>query len=305
MDFAQMSDDHSDDRPIAPSTLYKYVVADRIDVLRNANIRFTPPLNTNDIFEVRQTFEMLAGPKMQDLFAVQAEMLDMEETILSAVKDTPLAGMSPDALMKLFKSATGTDLEATLQTTLSTMLNDTIFPAMNSPQAIDRLLTKLGRDLICLSLTERFDSSPMWAHAHNSTGFVIAFNTENSFFRRGDLGERQGLQKIKYFNGKITEVMDDPYAALMSKQKDWAYEREWRLYLTAAQASKTVTVGEEAIHLVDFPSQAVQRVVLGLRASEELESSLKSILADSYSHAQLTRVSADFASASLIETPVA
>lgn len=296
----------TEDRPIPPPTVYKYVVADRRDVLGNGSIRFTPPLNTNDIFEVRQTFELLAGPKMQDLFAEQAAGLEINETIAAAMKDTPLASVSPDAIKQFFEMMTGGNLEASMHSMLGVVLNEAVFPAMNSPQAMDGLLTKLGRDLICLSLTERFDSSPMWAHyAGNSTGFVIAFDANNGFFRRGDESERQGLHKITYFNGKIAEMMDDPYAALMSKQEDWAYEREWRLYLKADQASKVFEVGGETVHLVDFPVEAVQRVILGLRASDELESSLKDILASDYPHAQLTRVRADRGTASLSETPVA
>jgi hypothetical protein len=83
------------------------------------------------------------------------------------------------------------------------------------------------------------------------------------------------------------------------------YEREWRLYLKAEQASKTLTVGEETIHLIDFPVEAVQRVILGLCASDELKTSLKSILASGYPHARLSRVFADRRTASLIEAPVA
>ncbi len=301
-----MLDNQDDNRPLPPTIVYKYVAAERVDVLRNGSIRFTPPLNTNDIFEVRQTFEMLAGPKMQELFAQQAAAVDINSSLVDAVKDTPLAGMSPDTLKQLFKTATGGDLETSLQGILSVVFNDTVFPHLNSPKIVDDLLTKLGRDLLCLSLTERFDSSPMWAHyAGNSTGFVIAFETDNIFFRRGDAGERQGLHKITYFDGQIAEVMDDVYAALISKQEDWAYEREWRLYVKADQASKTLVVCADTIHLVDFPRAAVQRVILGLRASPELEADMRNLLADHYPHALLTRVQADRGTASLTEVPVA
>lgn len=300
-----MLENQDDNRPLPPTIVYKYVAAERVDVLRNGSIRFTPPLNTNDIFDVRQTFEMLAGPKMQELFVQQAAAVDINETLVDAMKDTPLAGMSPDALKQLFKTATGGDLETSLQGILSTVLNDTVFPNMNSPKVMDDLLTKLGSDLICLSLTERFDSSPMWAHyAGNSTGFVIAFETDNIFFRRGDAGERQGLHKITYFDGQIAEVMDDVWAALMSKQQDWAYEREWRLYVKADQASKTLAVCADTIHLVDFPRGAVQRVILGLRASAELEADMLNLLAAHYPHALLTRVQADRGTASLKEVRV-
>lgn len=304
-EIAPVLDDQEDDQTLPPSIVYKYVGAERIDVLRNGNIRFTPPLNTNDIFEVRQTFEMLAGPKMQELFAERAAALDINDTLVNAMKDTPLAGMSPDALKQFFKAKTGENLETSLHEILGVVLNDALFPTMNSPKVMDDLLTKLGSDLICLSLTERFDSSPMWAHyAGNSTGFVIAFATDSIFFRRGDAGKRQGLHQITYFDGKIAEVMDDVYAALMSKQEDWAYEREWRLYAKADQASKTLRVGTDTIHLVDFPREAVQRVILGLRASEELDADMRSLLADQYPHAQLTRVQANRATASLTEVPV-
>ncbi|WP_267386166.1 DUF2971 domain-containing protein [Sphingomonas sp. GC_Shp_3] len=294
-----------DARPAPSAVVYKYVAAERVDVLRNANIRFTPPLNTNDIFEVRQTFELLAGPKMQNLFAEQATALNIDETIADALKETPLAGMSVAAVKQFFSATVGGDLETSMRDMLGMVLKDAVFPTMNSPKAMDDLLVKLGSDLICLSLTERFDSSPMWAHyAGNSTGFVIAFDTTSPFFRRGDDGERQGLHKITYFDGKIAEVMDDVYAAFMSKQEDWAYEREWRLYVKANQASKTLTVGTDTIHLVDFPRDAVQRVILGLRASEDLEAAVTELLATDYPHATLTRVQADRATASLAEVSI-
>ncbi|MGQ3228759.1 MAG: DUF2971 domain-containing protein [Blastomonas fulva] len=297
-----MRDDQVDNRPLPPAIVYKYVTAERIDVLRNACIRFTPPLNTNDIFEVRQTFDLLAGPQMQELFAHEAAAIDINATLVEVMKGTPFAGMSPVALKQFFETATGEDLATSLQGLFGTVLNDFVFPKMNSPKMIDDLLTKLGSDLICLSLTERFDSSPMWAHyASNSTGFVIAFETDNIFFRRGDAGERHGLQKITYFDGKIAEMMDDVYAALISKQQDWAYEREWRLYMKAEQASRTLSAGDDTIHLVVFPREAVQRVILGLRASGELEANMRSLLADQYPRAQLTRVQVDRGTASLTE----
>ena len=102
-----MLENQDDNRPLPPTIVYKYVAAERVDVLRNGSIRFTPPLNTNDIFEVRQTFEMLAGPKMQELFVQQAAAVDINETLVDAMKDTPLAGMSPDALKQALQNSDG------------------------------------------------------------------------------------------------------------------------------------------------------------------------------------------------------
>lgn len=304
---SEFDKDPSDERPDPPELVYKYVVADRLDVLRNGNIRFTPPLNTNDIFEVRQTFDLLAGPKMKALFEEQMAVLDIDGVLVDSLKDTPLNGMSVSEFKKFFGAATGgLDLEAALMGQLEQVLHGVVFPTMNSPGTADDLLNKLGSDLICLSLTERYDSSPMWAHyAGNSSGFVIAFDTSNGFFKRGDEAERQGLHKITYFDGKISEAMDDPYAAFMSKQADWAYEREWRLYVKAAEANKTFVVGSDTIHLVDFPGEAVQRVILGVRATTDLENEVRLVLEEKYPHALLSRVRADRTTAALIEEPVA
>src|SRR4051794_35974493 len=107
-----MIDEGLDDRPAPPPTVYKYVMPERVDVLANASIRFTPPLNTNDIFEVRQTFELLAGPKMLTLFEEASATIDFDETLVDALKDTPLAGSTVEGVKALIGNFTGADFEA-------------------------------------------------------------------------------------------------------------------------------------------------------------------------------------------------
>ncbi|MCJ8189896.1 DUF2971 domain-containing protein [Sphingomicrobium aestuariivivum] len=285
--------------------MYKYVTAERLDVLKHRKIRFTPPVNTNDIFEVRQTFDLLAGPKLKEFFAERVDEIDVDEQITEALKGTPLAGMTAETVRTLFSVTVGGDMDSMLRAQIGSFLNDQFFPTINASQSIDNMLTKLGSDLICLSLTERFDSSPMWAHyAGNSSGFVIAFDTNDALFLRGEEGSRQGLQKITYFDGTIPELMDDPYAALMSKQLDWQYEREWRLYLKAEEAAEIREVGNDLVHLVEFQKTAVQRVVLGLRAAASLEAELSELLERDYPGVGLSRVRADRTTASLIEEKI-
>jgi DUF2971 family protein len=167
------------------------------------------------------------------------------------------------------------------------------------------MLEKIAAKQLLLSLTERADSSPMWAHyAANSEGFVIAFDTASEFFRGGENKERQALHKVKYFDGRVPEIMDDPFSALISKQADWAYEREWRLYVDADRITRVLRVQNDEIHLISFPREAVRRFVLGTRASEGLQSRLHSIMIGSYPLCALTRMHADRATSSLIELPV-
>jgi hypothetical protein len=293
-----------EERPAPPPLLYKYVIPPRVDVLENAEIRFTPPLNTNDIFEVRQTFDLVAGPKMVAFFKQLEPQVDIEEPLRKALDELGLTRMTNEQAKALVQETGGGDLEATTRSLLSPML-DRLLSLMNEPEKIDQLLDRIASKHLLLSLTERTDSSPMWAHyAGNSAGFVIAFDTSSEFFRRGEDHERQALHKVKYFDGRVPEMMDDPFSVFVSKQADWAYEREWRLYVDRDQATRVLHVNDDEIHLGSFPRDAVQRVILGMRASDALAEQLDAILTASYPHCELTRMHADRTTASLIELPV-
>jgi hypothetical protein len=292
------------ERSTSPATLYKYVVAERIDVLENASIRFTPPVNTNDIFEVRQTFDLMAGPKMVSFFQEIAPQVDFEETLRGALDEMGLNALSGESAKALVRASGGGDLETMTRSLLGQVIGD-MPTLMNEPANIDRLLDKMASGQLLLSLTERMDSSPMWAHyAAKSAGFVMAFDTRSVFFRRGEKSELNGLHKVRYFDDRVGELLDDPFAALISKQADWAYEREWRLYVKPENMTRVVRVNDDDIHLVEFPRDALQRVVLGTRASPELQAQIQAILSRSYPGTRLTRLVADRNSASLNEVPL-
>jgi Protein of unknown function (DUF2971) len=291
-------------RPAPPSTLFKYLHPDRLDVLTHGFIRFTPPLNTNDIFEVRQTFDLFSGPKMKELFEIENQSIDIDKLLNEQLVQSGLP-FSLDEFKYFILNIYGIDSASFAQVAVKEILAETIYPMMNSPKVIDELLERLGSRQLCLSLTEKMDSSPMWAHyADNSKGFVIALDTDKPFFKRGDSEERQGLHKVTYFDGRMAEMIDSPYEALISKQADWAYEREWRLYTKAEDADRVISKDDDDIHLIAFPTNVVNRVILGIRSSSSLEENLKAIIAKRFPHVRLTSLTADRASTSLTETTV-
>ncbi|MDK4736234.1 hypothetical protein [Rhizobium sp. CNPSo 3490] len=50
------------------------MVADRLDdVLQAATVRFTHLMNTNDLFEVRRTFDKFAGPRFMEFMGAMLE----------------------------------------------------------------------------------------------------------------------------------------------------------------------------------------------------------------------------------------
>jgi hypothetical protein len=291
-------------RAVPPAVLFKYVHPDRVDVLKNASIRFTPPLNTNDIFEVRQTFDLVMGPKMLALFKEVSKDVDFTEQFEQALKESPLGLLNAGPAKDVISTLLGTDVEALARGILGECI-DLLPSHLNTPESIEILLNRLASNLLLLSLSERQDSSPMWAHyAANSMGFVIAFDTSSDFFRRGEHRELQGLHKVEYFDGRVTEIVDNPYAALISKQADWEYEHEWRLYAKTEDVVDVRELNGDQLHLVQFPRDAVTRVILGLRTSEEVSKNIRSVLRRSYPNTILTQIHADRTTATLVELTV-
>ena len=167
---------------------------------------------------------------MQEALSELSKELDFEETLADALRDSPFAGLTNENAKALYALATGRSAEDETRQLLSAFI-DRMPALLNTPERVDQLLNKIASDKLLFSLTERPDSSPMWAHyAANSAGFVIAFDTRSPFFQRGEHLERQGLHKVIYFDGRIPEIADNPFACLISKQADWSYEREWRLH---------------------------------------------------------------------------
>lgn len=177
-------------------------------------------------------------------------------------------------------------LRAQMQQTVDTML----VPRFNDPEYAKEVLEKLGRDLLCFSLSERMDSAPMWAHyADNNAGFVVAFDTEHVWFRQRQNGKEARLQKVSYFDGKLDEPLENLQAAFISKTTDWAYEREWRLYIKNGEADLSVGTNEDPIQLLEFPPEIVDRVILGAKTRPEVMSRIRDVVASRYPNTRVMR----------------
>lgn len=287
--------DDFDNPPPPPRYLYKYLSAERVgNVLEGGTVRFTPLMNTNDTFEVRSTFEKLAGPKFIAMLSEQMDTTvseaNVREMIAEELKKYGLGFLPPDVAIKLVEQQTGQSLLTMLRTQMQSAVDTMLVPTFNDPKNIEGLLEKLGRELLCFSLSERMDVAPMWAHyADNNSGFVVAFDTEHEWFQRRKDGQKTRLQKVTYFDGKVEEPLADVQAALISKTTAWEYEREWRLYVKEDQVDRTVGDPTDPIHLLDFPHDAVDRVILGPKAREETVQRISIALAARYPSARLVR----------------
>lgn len=80
--------DDFDDPPPPPRFLYKYLSAERVgNVLEGGTVRFTPLMNTNDSFEVRATFDKVAGPKFLSMLKGQIDALWSREFAKSLIEN--------------------------------------------------------------------------------------------------------------------------------------------------------------------------------------------------------------------------
>jgi hypothetical protein len=287
--------DDFDNSPPPPRYLYKYLTAERIgNVLEGGTVRFTPLLDTNDTFEVRSTFDKLAGPKMLAMLSEQMDSTLSEESVrkLTAdmLKENGLDFLPPELALQLAEQHYGGNFMGMLRAQMQQAVDTMLVPHFNDPENAKKLLEKLGRDLLCFSLSERMDSSPMWAHyADNNTGFVVAFDTEDLWFRQRKNGEKTRLQKVTYFDGKLEEPLENPQVAFISKTTDWVYEREWRLYIKDGEADLTVGDPNDPIHLLNFPPDAVDRVILGPKTSEDVTLRIRKALVARYPNTRLVR----------------
>ena len=282
-----------------PSILYKYLSDERVeDVLGNGSVRFTPLSNTNDLFEVRAPFKKFAGQNLiKTIKDANRKSLEednynrlLEKSFDNFIKQNRIPLQNRDQLFEYIKNTTGKKIKESLKNDSIESIKLKLVPSLNSEEQTHKLFDAIGK-ILCFSLSQQADISPMWAHyANHHEGFVIAFDTKSAWFKEWKDGESKSLIKVPYFDDKMEEPLDDILKAIFSKGKDWEYEREWRILAEEYQADIIKKAPKELIYLVNFPPEAVQKIILGKRIKPDVESRIKEIACAKYPHAKLYRM---------------
>ena len=249
---------------------YKYCEPDRIDVLENGMIRFTQPADFNDPFEASPSFS-------EDRSELDGVLL--AQYLKDAEPCTPQ--------VQLQRLADGTQNIAWLRR-----------------QHALGLPAKLSEHFVVLCLSRSQCNLLMWAHYSDChRGFVVGFDTDSEFFRRGVFG---GLREVTYgsIRGRVPE-RDGRYATqeelnscnnsvFFTKSCDWAHEKELRIVRRPQDAD---CVPGKAngwdISLFRFPLEAVQKVIVGARMTEDNRARIVKLCENKYRHAQVLRASLD------------
>lgn len=251
--------------------LYKYLHPDRIDVLRNGNIRFSSPRVLNDPFELKPHISALA-PKEEIHSGFETKLPDIladEYAKLPAQfrRRVPLKRFQELAKAQL------PELKAQLQG----------FTEMAVPMA-QRIMSEKFEEMVgILCLTESPANLLMWAHyADSHQGFVVEFDADSPFFdqRENPEDDLRHLRKVIYREQRPSLVLSEmeDFSPFLTKGVDWSYEAEWRMMLPLSSAPVVIGEGPTAVHLYEFPKFAIRSVILGCRIPEPKALEIRQVL---------------------------
>ena len=268
--------------------LFKYLHPDRLDVLRNLEIRFSSPLNLNDPFELKPCIQGLATPERMNSELEAAFPKAFEEQWAKLPRKLARQ-VSKNAMRKvLFRQMPLLQANINRQAGKLTPL---IRETMDSVFA-----SKVG--VLCLS--ESPDSLLMWAHyADSHRGFVIELDSESEFFQaqKSADDELRHLRKVQYKMDRPSMALVDikDFAPFLTKGAEWEYEREWRMTSTLDAATRVIGVGAEAVHLFKFPESAVKSLILGARISDSNHAAVVECMANNpiLRHVKVLRAEVD------------
>lgn len=274
--------------------LYKYLHPDRIDVLKNRAIRFSPPNAFNDPFEFKPALSGLAP-----------------DSYISAYMKENLESMVESELSKLPKHIRSQIPNSKFQEFVKLYLknNSEAFNSVldKAKEHFSAALTKTSNELIgVLSLTEKADNLLMWSHyAESHSGYCIGFNSNHSFFdrKRSKDDEFYHLRKVEYLPHRPTKAMIDINGTdiFLLKSNIWEYEQEWRMCAVLSDADTIINGIYPPVHLFNFPADLVEEVIIGVNAKASLtESILKAIESNvEFSHVKVKQASVSEAEYSL------
>jgi len=266
-------------------TLYKYVCADRIDILQNNQIRFTPTSSLNDPFEMTPVFDRLA----------EGDIIDAQ--FLEQVRHCFDDEIAPELPLELHEQAWQyaqkqlNDKTGTARRNLDVTIN---FATRRFQKEFARLMKTHRAHMGVLSLSECLDNLLMWSHyADEHRGLVIAIDETHPSInaRRNDTDEFHHPRLVLYADEKpIPHLMDmDGTSWLLTKSRDWAYEQEWRVLKPLIEPGEEPPSSGVRIDLFDLPADAIEGVILGARCPEETRRNVMILIQtdERYDHAWL------------------
>lgn len=268
--------------PDAPLSLFKYFGPERLDVISDQLLRFTPLGDFNDPFEGRPEVTGLTLPN--EMMTIFDQIIP--EEVKKIYDNLPLAYKETVSYRHLYALA-----RAQLEEKKESILN--------SVQSFTPIISgfingKLDENLGAFCLSEVPDSLLMWAHYGAShTGFVLEFDGSHPYFHQQitDDDELRRIRRVSYRETRPSSCLAEMSAIelFLVKSGHWAYEREWRMIRPLQDADKVLEKQPFPVHLYSYPLQALKAIIIGARATTNTTRQIREIVSQgsAYSHIQI------------------
>ncbi len=230
--------------------LYKYLPPERVDVLENLSIRFSPMQSLNDPFESRPLIE-LREEKSYCISEVNTGLDSLWEEQDEKTKEKRKE--LEEARNKLINNA-----------------NNLFHPNSVGKQ----VFSNLGDNLGVLSLSRTKTNLLMWSHYTNEgKGYVLSLDDKHDFFKQKDRNGKitHPIPVVYTSTRRVISALENNYyqRMLCEKPLEWSYEEEERIFRTFL--SKVSSIGKDDygqdIILSDLPPETINGVYIGYRAS--------------------------------------
>jgi hypothetical protein len=242
---------------------YKYVTAERIDVLKNNCVRFTQPEALNDPFESMPCLTMV---KQDSLRRLHAKMVATAGSIGDEGQQEYLRNFVEVVIEGLFKQM------------------GMIHAFLSVSEIFDSLLMWSH-----------------YTEAH--TGFVMGFAADCKLFAPENLSrhglkpveystDRLVFPASGYLGMSYDEMVATNTHFLFTKSVEWRYEREHRVLAMPRDADKTIST-DPPIYLFDFPPQSIRTIIFGYRMSALHCEEIARLAKDKYPWASLVQAQLD------------
>jgi hypothetical protein len=234
--------------------LYKFIGSrSAVKAIASGSLKFTKTDDLNDPSELvplmdrEAVHDSLISVRRDGYTGSQFEWLGCQEALLRL--------LSPETRI-LSRPAT---VELANRTLALPIYDNLDFIEQQLLRTIALIRSRVG----ILSLTERFDSLPMWAHyGALATGYVMRFEGLDQEFAGDATGSLNALKPVCYVRD-LAGMTHDPTTQdnlFFCKLEDWAYEREWRI-VSALSACQLDASGKMYLRSVRPP--AVTGVICG------------------------------------------
>ncbi len=242
-----------------PKKLYKYVPTERVSILQDLKIRFTPADEYNDPFEVVPRMAVFTDDDVRTMardFVHGQYVMHVSDGGKLSIKE----------FEKQFPSLEGKNLSE-----LRDWINQ--YSEEEAPRQTKSFNSK---NFGSLCLCEERDNLLMWAHyADSHRGLVIEFDGMHPFFTNSRRTARIKYQEERpIYNVNLGNFAD----TLLCKSVEWCYEKEWRTFAQFKELDPPILKGNKRIHLAKLPPESLISVTLGCQSSDSTCQQIKAAL---------------------------